>query len=460
MKIADSYGNFINPVRAKGLTLTWSNVGEKRWRVILKPSEKVATQHPGIRSYYGREFVTDWLTFEKSDRFEVHKKWAEEDLKQFETFTVKISGTFFQPGGPITINGDGSGEYVANVKDNIRNSFKLSDEQLLKLNELLKATNWLRVKGANEIAPATDAVRYTMELVRNGETQKAWHETNKGIYGKLVMFLYSFARQEELYYQLTVSDKSRRNDAARDIFLELATRMGLPSHNLSQSMTDINFERYEPIFTQWLTNHKGQSNYELDAAIVWVGYLRRTDLLSRIITLKGFCHRSDWDSVCETLTRLGGPQAIRTLAEINRKSGSREEDAVSALLRLGAPGIKEILAIINEGMPPESKRRYSKAEIDGVYDRWYKAESNIRACTKLWDKEYFTKETKIQFGRAVNNLMARRAEKTTEASLRTEYFDKFLQYATDLQERDYKGVWEMTKAIGIVEMAEALNIDN
>jgi ankyrin repeat protein len=56
--------------------LTWDNVGDRRWRLILKPSQKVAASHPPIHRYYGREFVTDWLTFERSERFDYHRRRA------------------------------------------------------------------------------------------------------------------------------------------------------------------------------------------------------------------------------------------------------------------------------------------------------------------------------------------------------------------------------------------------
>ncbi len=46
--------------------LNWDTVGDKRWRIILKPSVDVAKKYPLIREFYGREFVTDWLTFERS----------------------------------------------------------------------------------------------------------------------------------------------------------------------------------------------------------------------------------------------------------------------------------------------------------------------------------------------------------------------------------------------------------
>ncbi|MHC4298397.1 MAG: M56 family metallopeptidase, partial [Planctomycetota bacterium] len=56
--------------------INWDTVGQKRWRLILVPSRKVAMRRPPIRHYYGREFVTEWATFEKSDRFEENRRRA------------------------------------------------------------------------------------------------------------------------------------------------------------------------------------------------------------------------------------------------------------------------------------------------------------------------------------------------------------------------------------------------
>lgn len=62
--------------------LTWDNVGESRWRLILKPSQKLASLRPGISRYYGRQYVTEWLAFEKSDRFEANKKMMTREERQ------------------------------------------------------------------------------------------------------------------------------------------------------------------------------------------------------------------------------------------------------------------------------------------------------------------------------------------------------------------------------------------
>ncbi len=54
--------------------LNWDTVGDKRWRIILKPSVEVAKKHPPIREFYGRELVTDWVSFERSPRFEQRRQ--------------------------------------------------------------------------------------------------------------------------------------------------------------------------------------------------------------------------------------------------------------------------------------------------------------------------------------------------------------------------------------------------
>jgi beta-lactamase regulating signal transducer with metallopeptidase domain len=69
---ANSIGSLIMGCDKFIKTLTWDNVGQKRYRLILVPSEKVAAANPPIQHYYGREYVTEWATFEKSENFEQH----------------------------------------------------------------------------------------------------------------------------------------------------------------------------------------------------------------------------------------------------------------------------------------------------------------------------------------------------------------------------------------------------
>jgi beta-lactamase regulating signal transducer with metallopeptidase domain len=57
--------------------LNWDTVGDKRWRVILKPSADVAEKYPPIHEFYAKEFVTDWLSFERSPRFEQNRRLVE-----------------------------------------------------------------------------------------------------------------------------------------------------------------------------------------------------------------------------------------------------------------------------------------------------------------------------------------------------------------------------------------------
>ena len=72
---ANSGGNYLFWIKPP--SLTWDNVGQKRWRIILEPSQKVAAEHPPIRNYYGRQYSTDWLSFEKS-------KWFDQNREMFK----------------------------------------------------------------------------------------------------------------------------------------------------------------------------------------------------------------------------------------------------------------------------------------------------------------------------------------------------------------------------------------
>ncbi|MBN1359079.1 MAG: carboxypeptidase regulatory-like domain-containing protein [Sedimentisphaerales bacterium] len=56
--------------------LDWDTVGDRRWRLVFKPSVQAARERPPIHEFYAREFVTDWLTFERSPRFEQRRRSA------------------------------------------------------------------------------------------------------------------------------------------------------------------------------------------------------------------------------------------------------------------------------------------------------------------------------------------------------------------------------------------------
>jgi beta-lactamase regulating signal transducer with metallopeptidase domain len=83
-------GLFTMPCDRGAKTLNWDTVGDKRWRIILKPSVDVAKKYPPIREFYGREFVTDWLTFERSPQFEQHRQFANRNQNQAQGYGGSI----------------------------------------------------------------------------------------------------------------------------------------------------------------------------------------------------------------------------------------------------------------------------------------------------------------------------------------------------------------------------------
>ncbi len=75
--------------------LNWDTVGDKRWRIILKPSVDVAKKNPPIHTFYAREFVTGWLSFQRSPQFEQHRREFEHrrDKKPDDAPPARTSGT-------------------------------------------------------------------------------------------------------------------------------------------------------------------------------------------------------------------------------------------------------------------------------------------------------------------------------------------------------------------------------
>jgi len=57
--------------------LDWDTVGDRRWRILLTPAVEVAQKHPPIRAFYGRPFLTDWVSFVRSPQFEQRRRTSE-----------------------------------------------------------------------------------------------------------------------------------------------------------------------------------------------------------------------------------------------------------------------------------------------------------------------------------------------------------------------------------------------
>jgi beta-lactamase regulating signal transducer with metallopeptidase domain len=78
-------------------SLNWDNVGQKRYRLILEPSEKDAIANPPIQHYYGRGYTTDWATFEKSALFDKHYQTFSKDIKIVERISIDTQETANNP---------------------------------------------------------------------------------------------------------------------------------------------------------------------------------------------------------------------------------------------------------------------------------------------------------------------------------------------------------------------------
>ncbi|MCE5229467.1 M56 family metallopeptidase [bacterium] len=81
--------------------LTWQNAPEKRWRLIFKPSQKVAIAHPPIRKFYGREVVGDWVRFEPTSEYKSKLMKAE---AQEPRYNVRFLETKSRVNAPISVD--------------------------------------------------------------------------------------------------------------------------------------------------------------------------------------------------------------------------------------------------------------------------------------------------------------------------------------------------------------------
>jgi beta-lactamase regulating signal transducer with metallopeptidase domain len=98
---ANMPGNYIVACDHKIKSLDWDNAGQKRYRLILIPSEKVAIANPPIHNYYNREYITDWATFEKSEDFEQN---YQTNLKRKEVNKIPRYGGTIKNDKPVDLD--------------------------------------------------------------------------------------------------------------------------------------------------------------------------------------------------------------------------------------------------------------------------------------------------------------------------------------------------------------------
>ena len=352
----------------------------------------------------------------------------------FESLSVEISGIrrWLQK-ARFKIMGDGLVEFSMNKSPNdagrYRSIFNLKRGHLISLNKLLENTGWLTQPGANVEPGYFHASRIEMTISRQGIINKAWcHDRNPEPYGALVKFIEQIYRQEFLFNSLKSEDKQQRINASQKIFNELIARMGLKSHTPSLMLAEVDFTRYEEVFVRWLRNPTAYQQEELCVAIAWVGYLNRLDCYDYILELKDVYCRSDWDVVCETLLRLGGSRAVSALKDLVHVQSHRLDHVVSALIRSGPSGIRELMLILEEGQLPTERPQIWGDAAKQIQDRWTVAERVVRACMDEWDLPEFTVESKKQVAAKVEKLLASCIPGQWDAQ-RTEYFEKYLEMA-------------------------------
>jgi hypothetical protein len=265
----------------------------------------------------------------------------------------------------VTFKEDGNGKAVyrmmtQNNEEKYRAEFMLSDGQRASLLAALAETQWL--KQNPEDAMVRDGVECELELRRRGETTSTKcvdHQTKE--YQKLLNILRTVERQEYRAFQLTASTRDQRSHAARDIQSELSSRMKHPERKVAEHLKHVNYQRFVPSLTPWLTDYKKYSRDELAAAIDLVGYLKLALEREKVEALMGKAGYSNWDSVGECLVRLGDPRSIAVLQKRAMKSGGGA--ACWALIRMGEPAHKAICDVLKMPPVPNKKPAYKMIRV-------------------------------------------------------------------------------------------------
>jgi len=183
----------------------------------------------------------------------------------FDSLTIQMNDHWL---GRRSIAIQGDGTYAFDLKD-YHTTYQLKPEHVRRLEELLKATDWLTM-AAERHAPVTDATTYTLTLERGGrETTVATTDVQENTYKELIRFTRRIERQEVLLRGTTIPE--HRNSVAYELKSELDALAGRPVVKPYAPVLD--YYRLVPTFIEWLAKPRGQGETAIEATAELVTFL-------------------------------------------------------------------------------------------------------------------------------------------------------------------------------------------
>ena len=292
---------------------------------------------------------------------------VEGERADFESISVVIRG-FWVGNRSITIRGDGSYDFeliqspqLGNHKVNYQTNYRLRPEHLKRLEELLKATNWLTASGTGR--NATDATQYVLNLVRGGQHQTVTclPIARSKAYDSLIKFIERINRQEWLHYNANYVPRGMRM-VVHELESELSALQGEP---YSVYAPVLDYQRLVPTFKRTLGDPTDRSTDEVVIAIRLFNYLGLKSQRNHIVALANDRDSSVRKAVANALPQLGGVESVEVLRQMMRNT---PDAAAWGLIRLGEMAVPTIIEILEE--PPSAYDNRQMKMVRAYIDNW------------------------------------------------------------------------------------------
>jgi hypothetical protein len=257
----------------------------------------------------------------------------------FQSLKIEMSGMWIGQHS-LVIQGDGNYTFDLNerrkdFKDH-HAAYRLKSEHLRRVEELLKATNWLTMSPGNMMV--TDVTTYKLTLGREGhKTTIVCEHAQEIAYKELIRVIDQIDRQEKLLYEATMPD--RRSFIAHEVKAEIDALAGKPDNMPYAPIMD--YHRLVPVFSEWLAKPQGLSYEIIGAAAELMAFLKIESQRSNLeaIALGHAPNDPEYKvrneasiAAVKALGRLGGAPSLGVLKSLQAHEDPFVRDAVAEAL--------------------------------------------------------------------------------------------------------------------------------
>ncbi len=244
----------------------------------------------------------------------------------------------------------------------------LDRPRLLRLEELLKKTDWLTAPADPKFPPHMHATKYVLTMKRHGQGQTLVFEGDRSAaYKALVTFFEDLARQENLLYRLERLPVRERHDACRQIGEYVLAESGRP---YGKPPEGLDLRRYVPTCQRYVRFPYEHSREEILPALRLLGHVRSEADREYIAALANDRDMDVRIAVAEALGKLGGKASVPVLRQMVRSTN----EAAWELIRLGPIAVPAVVEAIEAGPGPAGERRPEELDhqklIRAYIDHW------------------------------------------------------------------------------------------